>query len=59
MADLEDRTIASLPQRCESCGATLTEAEKRIALEQETTPVLCTGCAAEAEPATSDPELDA
>ena len=59
MADLEERTIASLPQRCESCGATLTEAEKRIALEQEPTPVLCTVCAAEAEPATSDPELDA
>jgi len=59
MADLEERTIASLPQRCENCGATLTEAEKRIALEQETTPVLCTVCAAEAEPAASDPELDA
>ena len=51
MADLEEHTIATLPDRCESCGATLTEAEKQLALESGKTPVLCTVCAAEEEPA--------
>ncbi|HLM30729.1 MAG TPA: hypothetical protein VK326_03615 [Solirubrobacterales bacterium] len=54
MPDLEERTIADLPQRCENCGATLTDAEKSLALERGSSPVLCTICAAEQEPA-ADP----
>ena len=43
MTDLEERSIEALTDRCENCGATLTGAEKRTALERGTTPV----CAAE------------
>lgn len=50
MADLEERTIESLPPGCASCGTALTDSEKRLALETGATPVLCTTCAAEAEP---------
>ena len=46
---LEERTIESLPDRCQNCGATLTEAEKARALEDGSAVVLCTTCAAEAE----------
>jgi hypothetical protein len=53
--ELEERTIETLPERCESCGATLTDAEKQLALEQGTTPVLCTTCATEAEEALVEP----
>jgi predicted RNA-binding Zn-ribbon protein involved in translation (DUF1610 family) len=49
--DLEERTIEQLPDRCESCGAQLTSAEKRTALEEGATVVLCTTCAAEQVPA--------
>lgn len=57
--ELEERTIETLPDRCENCGATLTEAEKQAALERGRTPVLCTTCAAEAEAALVDePELE-
>lgn len=45
---LEERTIETLPDRCQNCGATLTEQEKRTALEEGATVVLCTTCAAEA-----------
>jgi hypothetical protein len=55
MPDLEERTIDDLPQRCESCGATLTDAEKSLALEREDSPVLCTICATEQEPSVEDP----
>jgi hypothetical protein len=51
MPDLEERTIETLPDRCGNCGATLTEAEKRQALESGNTPVLCGICAAEDAPA--------
>jgi hypothetical protein len=51
MPDLEERTIETLPERCDSCGATLTEDEKRSALESGATPVLCSICAAEDAPA--------
>ena len=51
MPDLEERTLESLPRTCASCGTTLTEAEKRLALDTGATPVLCTTCATEAEPA--------
>jgi hypothetical protein len=58
--DLEERSIEHLPDRCESCGATLTNAEKQAALERGGTPVLCANCAAEqvpvAEDETGDPD---
>jgi hypothetical protein len=53
--DLEERSIETLPERCENCGATLTEPEKQLALERGTVPVLCTTCAAEAEAALEEP----
>lgn len=56
MPDLEERTIESLPDRCESCGATLTEREKQVALETGATPVLCATCAAEQAPAVEEVE---
>jgi hypothetical protein len=46
--ELEERTIEQLPDRCQNCGATLTDAEKQTALEEGTQVVLCTTCAAEA-----------
>jgi hypothetical protein len=57
--DLEERTIESLPDRCQSCGATLTDAEKQTALESGATPVLCASCAAEQAPAVEPVEEDA
>jgi hypothetical protein len=48
--ELEERTIEQLPDRCQNCGATLTDAEKATALEEGSQLVLCTTCAAEAEP---------
>ena len=47
--DLEERTVESLPDTCQSCGATLTDAEKATALEEGSQTILCTTCAAEAE----------
>lgn len=61
MADLDERTLADLPDRCENCGTTLTTAEKKIALETGKTPVLCSICTAELAPAeeiASAEELD-
>ena len=54
--ELEERTIESLPERCESCGATLTEAEKQRILDEGATLALCTTCAVEAEPIAEGPE---
>jgi hypothetical protein len=48
--DLEERTIEELPEHCQNCGATLTDAEKATALEEGSQLILCTTCAAEAEP---------
>jgi hypothetical protein len=47
--ELEERTIEQLPDRCQNCGATLTEAEKNTALTEGPPSglVLCTTCAAE------------
>lgn len=53
--ELEERTIESLPARCENCGATLTDAEKQRILDSGETAALCTTCAAEQEPV-PDPE---
>jgi hypothetical protein len=55
--DLEERTIESLPERCENCGATLTQAEKQRILDAGESVALCTVCAAEQEPAI-DTEAD-
>jgi hypothetical protein len=55
--DLEERTIESLPERCENCGATLTQAEKQRILDAGESVPLCTVCAAEQEPAI-DTEAD-
>ena len=47
--ELEERTIESLPERCDNCGATLTDAEKQRILDEGATVALCTTCAVEAE----------
>jgi hypothetical protein len=46
--ELEERSIEELPERCESCGATLTASEKQRILDDESSLALCTTCAAEA-----------
>ena len=46
--ELEERSIEELPERCESCGTTLTAAEKQRILDDGTSVALCTTCAAEA-----------
>jgi hypothetical protein len=56
VADLEERTIESLPERCESCGATLTAAEKQRILDDGAQVALCTACAAEATALPEDTE---
>ena len=57
--ELEERTIEQLPDRCENCGATLTDAEKRAALiEGASGAVLCTSCAAEVVPVEEDDESE-
>jgi hypothetical protein len=45
--ELEERTIEELPDACENCGATLTDAEKQAVLERSAGPVLCATCADE------------
>jgi hypothetical protein len=55
--DLEERSIEQLPDRCQSCGAPLTDAEKLTALESGSSLVLCTTCASEQVPI-SDEEAD-
>src|SRR3954462_6169995 len=52
--ELEERTIEQLPDRCQNCGATLTDAEKEPALEEGSALVLCTPCASEAETLPAD-----
>jgi len=61
MAELEERTIEQLPDSCENCGATLTDAEKKAYLtEGASGPVLCAVCADEVVPlAEEDPEAEA
>jgi hypothetical protein len=48
--DLEERTIESLPNECENCGATLTAGEKQRILDEGASAGLCTICAAELAP---------
>ena len=45
--ELEERTIEDLPERCENCGATLTDAEKQRILDDGASAALCTICATE------------
>jgi hypothetical protein len=50
--DLEEREgVEPLSERCQSCGAQLTEAELQVALEGESDVLLCARCAAEEVPA--------
>jgi hypothetical protein len=56
---LEERTIESLPDSCQSCGTTLTDAEKQTALDTGASPVLCATCASEQAPAADDADADA
>jgi hypothetical protein len=52
--ELEERSIEQLPDRCQNCGARLTDAEKQVALEGAAALVLCTTCASEQVPVAED-----
>lgn len=47
--ELEERTVEDLPERCDNCGATLTESEKQRILDEGSGTALCTTCATELE----------
>ena len=51
--DLEERTLETVGEHCEECGAKLTESELRHAMEAGG-PALCTVHAAEATPLDPD-----
>lgn len=53
--DLEERTIEKVGERCEECGARLTERELQLVLENGG-PVLCTIHAAEVAPLEDEPD---
>ena len=55
--DLEENTLEHTGDRCEECGAPLTDAELRTALESGG-PALCSVCAAEDEPALQSDDAD-
>jgi hypothetical protein len=55
--DLEERTLESIGDRCEECGAKLTSEEQEAALESGG-PALCSVHAAEDEPALAAEEAD-
>ena len=55
--DLEEQEgVEPLRQRCQSCGATLTQAELEAALEDPNDVFLCARCAAEQVPVLDEPE---
>ena len=54
--DLEERTLETVGEHCEECGAKLTEAELKLAVEAGG-PALCTVHAAEVAPLDAE-ELD-
>jgi hypothetical protein len=56
--ELEERTIEQLPDRCDNCGARLTDAEKQTALTEGPPGgrVLCTTCASEVVPLDEEEE---
>jgi hypothetical protein len=60
MMELEERTIEQLPDRCQNCGAELTDAEKAAALTEGPPSglVLCTTCAAEVVPVDQGEEAE-
>jgi len=45
--ELEERTVEDLPERCDNCGATLTDSEKQRILDEGAAAALCTVCATE------------
>lgn len=51
--DLEERTLEKVGDRCEECGAKLTEEEMKVAMEAGG-PVLCAIHAAEQVPLAED-----
>ena len=53
--DLEERTLETVPDRCEECGARLTPQELEAVLESGG-PALCTIHADEVVPVTEDEE---
>ena len=55
--DLEEHTLESVADRCEECGATLTDAEKAAVLETGG-PNLCAIHAAEQVPLAEEEALD-
>jgi hypothetical protein len=55
--DLEERTIEQVGDRCEECGAKLTNAELRAAMDSGG-PALCSVHAAEDEPGLAADEAD-
>jgi hypothetical protein len=59
--ELEERTIEQLPDRCDNCGALLTDAEKQTALTEGPPGgrVLCTTCASEVVPLEDEEDLEA
>ena len=56
--ELEERTIEDLPERCENCGATLTEAEKQRILDDGASAALCTICAIELDSVAEGDEVE-
>ena len=57
--DLEEREgVEPLSERCQSCGARLTEAELQAALEGPADAFLCSRCAAEQVPVADEIEPD-
>ena len=55
--DLEERTLETVGERCEECGAQLTEAELKTAMERGG-PALCTVHATEAAALDDDPAAE-
>jgi hypothetical protein len=56
--ELEERTIEDLPERCDNCGASLTESEKQRVLDEGSSAALCTICATEMDSASEADELE-
>ena len=54
--ELEERTIEQLPDRCQNCGAKLTDAEKETALTEGRRAASC--CARPARPRWSRSRTD-
>ena len=55
---LEERTVEDLPQRCENCGATLTDSEKQRILDDGAGTALCTICAVEMDAGSEGDEVE-